>query len=74
MLPPVNRSTNVAKHSKHHARTLCVELPTERDALELAGRIANKLAEGLRVPSGRVVRVTDEHGNVVGKVPVPAKH
>jgi hypothetical protein len=64
----------MAQHSKHHPRALCVELPTERDALEVAERIANKLAEGSRVPRGRVVRVIDEHGNVVSNVRVPAKH
>jgi hypothetical protein len=63
------------KLSKHYlrTRTLCLELPTERDAVKVARRIADKLAER---SSGRggLVTVTDEHGNVVGKVPVPSKH
>jgi hypothetical protein len=61
------------KLSKHHLRTLCLELPTERDAVKVAQRIADKLAER---SSGRggLVTVTDERGNVVGKVPVPSKH
>jgi hypothetical protein len=41
---------------------------------EGAERIANKLAEGSKVPAGRVVAVKDEHGNVVGKVPVPSNN
>ena len=53
---------------------LCVDLPTERDAMEVAKRIAEKLAEASRGRPGRVVTVTDEHGNIVAKVPVPPKN
>jgi hypothetical protein len=70
-LPPANGSTNMAKPLRHHSRTLCIELPTERDAMTVAERIAKKLAEG---PRSGVVRVTDEHGNVVGEVRVLGKH
>jgi hypothetical protein len=53
-------------------RGLCLELSSERDAMMVAQRIANILAEGRQAP--RVITVTDEHGNVVGKVSVPQKH
>jgi hypothetical protein len=60
----------MAPPSKHHRPTLCVDLPTERDAMEVAKRIADKLAE--RSPGrGGVVTVTDQYGNVVGKISVP---
>ena len=51
---------------------LCVDLPTERDAMKVAKRIAEKLAEGSGGP-GLMVTVTDEHGTIIAKVPVPSK-
>ena len=58
---------------KHAPHALCLDLPTERDAVKVAERIANKLAEGSR-RSGRMVTVTDEHGTIIAKVPVPSKN
>jgi hypothetical protein len=51
---------------------LAVELPSERDAMEVAWRIANELASKSQ-GGGGFVTVTDEHGKIVGKVRVPAK-
>jgi hypothetical protein len=51
---------------------LCVDLPTERDAMEVAKRIAEKLAEASGRP-GRMVTVTDEHDTIIAKVPIPSK-
>jgi hypothetical protein len=63
----------MAAQSTLHSRRFCLELPTERDALKVAERIANKLAEDSKLPPGRVITVTDENGNVIGKVPVSRK-
>ena len=49
-------------------RGFCVELPTERDALKVAQRIADKRAEGRH--KARNITVTYEHD----KVPMPSKH
>jgi hypothetical protein len=58
---------------KRRARfPLCVDLPTERDAMEVAKRIADKLAEASGRPSG-MVTVRDELGAIIAKVPVPSK-
>lgn len=62
----------MAEPTKNHPRTLCVDLPTERDAMEVAKPIAEKLAERLQ-DRGGIVTVTDEHGNVVGTVSLPVK-
>jgi acetylornithine/succinyldiaminopimelate/putrescine aminotransferase len=57
---------------KRPRRFLCVELPTERDAIEVAKRIARKLADRSQARGG-VVIITDEHGKEVGQVSVPSK-
>jgi hypothetical protein len=54
--------------------SLCFELPTERDAIDVAQRFANRLAETSNVRHTRFITVTDEHGKVVGEVPVRRKH
>ena len=48
----------MAEPTKNHPRTLCVDLPTERDAMEVAKPIAEKLAERLQ-DRGGIVTVTD---------------
>ena len=40
--------------------------------MKVAKRIAEKLAEGSGGP-GLMVTVTDEHGTIIAKVPVPSK-
>ena len=51
----------MAKRETPGPRGFCVELPTERDALKVAQRIADKLAEGRH--KARNITVTDEHGS-----------
>jgi hypothetical protein len=53
---------------------LCLELPTERDAIDVAQRFANKLAETSNGGHTRLITVTDEHGKVICRVPVRPKH
>jgi hypothetical protein len=62
----------MAEPSKNHPRTPCLDLPSERDAMEVAKWIADRLAERSQVRGG-VVTVTDEHGNLVGTVSLPPK-
>jgi hypothetical protein len=73
VLPACTGSTAMAKPSKHHPCTLCLDLRSERDAIEVAKRIAHRLAEGSQ-GRGCVITVSDEYGNVVGKISVPRKN
>jgi len=52
---------------------LSADVPSERDARKLAQRLANKLVKSSKA-NGATVVVTDEHGNKVCEVDVPAEH
>lgn len=66
--------TKMAQPSTRRFRPLCLDLPTERDAMKVAQRIADRMAVTSHSQPGMVITVTDETGNVVCKVPVPAKN
>jgi hypothetical protein len=55
-------------------RLLCaVELSSEREAIRVAKRMADRLAETSNARPGDVIVVTDEHGNQICEAIVPSK-
>ena len=50
---------------EHAPHALCLDLPTERDPVKVAERIANK--RGRIKAIWRMVTVTDEHGTIIAK-------